>query len=608
MTKKEMSKTKIIVTALGLALFVAAVWVTGEAWAISGGKLKVGDGVEVSGHWDTKGIFFAKSVKKLGEARRPTLRGVIEKISQNDSSFVLYGKTIQADAKTVYLAKGKPGGEFAKLKAGLRAEVTCYVTDEGTWKARKVEWDGVKPTDKIKGTVTHLFFHNQPPDTIEISGLKILVTDQTKLSGSTHYIEAELFSTLSPEEGEANLPHMRLGEQLLVSGDYVHSTRFENRYTLSQVQKDDYQETEPGLRLQAAGSWTPELQSFLQLRLRKKFTFGTFPYRPPTTDSTRFEFQAIEAYLLLRNPGGKGVALQVGKQRVRDQRRWFSYEYLDAARLYVYETHPIVLEASFLPSIFPLRDKKFKTWDDILLQAHYMPNAKNEARLYFLKRRDSSPRNREPVYWGLSYYGRPKYFLTGWLDASLLRGTDKQETQRAFALDVGSSLAAVNLQLRPSFTLGYAAGSGDKVSGDSISQEFRQTGYETNSGRFGGFANFQYYGEVLNPELANIKILTVGAGFRPHRLVSADAVFHTYRQSRLSTKIRLESQALIAPPVAPLANDKNLGWELDFVLGVQKIWQRLNIGYSFGLFNPGKGFLPRKNNAILNRVNIRVEF
>ncbi len=600
---------KTTVQVLKIALFFLSWLGTETIGASSKNKLKIGDGIEILVYRDKSGNLLAKSIKKLVESRRPTMRGAIEKIDQNDSTLLLNGKRIHIDYRTVFSAKGQPNGDFGKLKDGLRVEVICSAAETGDWEARRIEWSGVKPSDKVKGAITRLSPTNQLPDTVEIYGLKILINENTSWLGSTHYIEAELFNNLSPEEGEANLPHLKLGDQVLVSGDYIHSIRFENQYTLSRVQKDDYQETEPGLRFQAAGNWTPEFQSFLQLRLRKKFTFGAFSYRPSTADSTRFEFQAIQAYLLFRNPGGRGVALAAGKQRVRDQRRWLFYEYLDAARFYIYETHPLVLEASVLPSLFPLRDKKFKTWDDILFQVHYMPEAKNEARLYFLRRWDSSTRNREPLYWGLSYYGRPKRFFSGWLDASLLRGTDKQQLQRGFAVDVGGTLAATTLKIRPSLTLGYAVGSGDKVGGDSVSQEYRQTGYETNSGRFGGFANFQYYGEVLNPELANIQIITVGTGFRPHPQFSFDAVLHSYRQNRLSTKIRLESQALISPPVAPLANDKNLGWEIDFIVGVQKIWQRINFGYCFGLFHPGKAFLPvRPDNAILNRINARVEF
>ncbi|HXF48353.1 MAG TPA: alginate export family protein [Verrucomicrobiae bacterium] len=567
-------------------------------------KLKEGDGVEVSGSWN-KGIFDAKSVEKLAEARRPKLRGAIEKLNKADSSFLLFGLKIKVDAKTLFPARGESAGGLENLKEGMRLEVTCNVSKSGAWAADKIDWNEIKASDKIKGTITRMAFDSKPPDTIEISGLKILVTEETDLYGSARYLEEELFGNLTADEGSANVPHIRVGERMLFSGDYRQTTRLEKSYTLSDVQEDDYQDTEPALRLEAAGNWAPEVQSFFQLRLRKKYTFGTFPNRPSTAESTRFEFQAIQAYLLLRAPAGRKAALMVGKQRVRDKREWLFDEYLDAVRLYVYETQPVVLEASFLPSLFPFKNEKYRTWDDLLFRVRFIPDGKNEANVYMLKRWDSDLRNREPVYWGLSYYGRPKKFVTGWVQASLLRGTDKQRDQEAYAFDAGATFAATNFSFRPSLTLGYALGSGDKSSSDTISQEFRQTGYEDNSGRFGGFANFQYYGEVLDPELANLQVLTAAAGFRPHKQVSVDAVFHTYRQHRLDNNVRSN---LITPPVVPNAVSKDLGWEIDFIIGVEKIWRRFNIGYSFGLFNPGDAFAPRIDNAVLNRLNVRVEF
>ncbi|MGH8004617.1 MAG: alginate export family protein [Limisphaerales bacterium] len=591
---------------LWFSVFALTLWLGEGLRAGLYTKLKEEDGVEVSGKWESKGIFVARSVEKLAEARRPKLRGAIEQLNAADSTIVMFGMKIRVSAKTLFPARGTGSGGFGTLKPGMRVEVTCNVSASGFWEADKLDLNEIKPSDKIKGAITRLAFDNNPPDTIEISGLKILVTEETDLYGSSRYLEEELFGNLAAEEGGANLPHLKLGEHLLFSGDYRQTTRFEKRYTLSEVQKDDYQDTEPALRLEAAGHWVPEVQSFFQLRLRKKYAFGTFPYRPTTVESTDFEFQAIQAYLLLRAPQNRGLALTVGKQRVRDHREWLFDEYLDAVRLYFYETRPIVLEASFLPSLVPFEGEKFRTWDDVLFRVRGIPDGKNEANVYVLKRWDSDTRNREPVYWGVSYYGRPKRFVTGWLQAALLRGTDKQRKQEAFAVDVGATFAAVNLSIRPSFTLGYALGSGDKTSGDTVSQEFRQTGYEDNSGRFGGFANFQYYGEAFNPELANIQILTLGTGFRPHRLVSADAVFHTYRQHRLDNDVRSD---LIISPALPTGLDKDLGWEIDFILGVQKIWQRFNLAYSFGLFNPGEAFMPfSPDNAILNRINLRVEF
>ena len=100
--------------------------------------------------------------------------------------------------------------------------------------------------------------------------------------------EMQFFGNLTAEEGGTNVPHIRVSDQLLLSGDYRHTTRLEKSYTLSDVQEDDYQDTEPALRLEAAGNWASEVQSFFQLRLRKKYTFGTFPNRPSTAESTRY--------------------------------------------------------------------------------------------------------------------------------------------------------------------------------------------------------------------------------------------------------------------------------------------------------------------------------
>ncbi|HLG93208.1 MAG TPA: DUF5666 domain-containing protein, partial [candidate division Zixibacteria bacterium] len=207
-------------------------------------RLKVGDGVEVSGRV-SKGIFTAQSVEKLAEARRPKLRGAIEQLDAKDSAIVMFGIKIRVSAKTLFPAKGMTAEGFLNLKIGMRVEVTCNVSSSGAWDADKLDWNETKTSDKIKGAITRLAFDNKPPDTIEISGLKILVTEETDLYGSNRYLEQELFGNLVAEEGGTNLPHMRLGENLLLSGDYRQTTRFENSYTLSEVQKDNYRETEP---------------------------------------------------------------------------------------------------------------------------------------------------------------------------------------------------------------------------------------------------------------------------------------------------------------------------------------------------------------------------
>ncbi len=147
-------------------------------------KLKVGDAVEVKGDWDgAKRIFVAHDIEKLPEPRRPKLRGAIASINSTEKSFMLYGVKIKVDGHTEFLDDVTKTVRFKELKPKTRLEVTCNVDEKGSWIARKISLDKVRPTDKVKGTVTLLAFDGIPPDTFAISGLKILVTGGTDLFG-----------------------------------------------------------------------------------------------------------------------------------------------------------------------------------------------------------------------------------------------------------------------------------------------------------------------------------------------------------------------------------------------------------------------------------------
>ena len=74
----------------------------------------------------------------------------------------------------------------------------------------------------------------------------------------------------------------------------------------------------------------------------------------------------------------------------------------------------------------------------------------------------------------------------------------------------------------------YAWGSGEQ--GNDRDGTFRQTGLQDNDAVLSGVTSFRYYGELLDPELANLHILTAGIGGRLSRNVSLELVGHRYRQ------------------------------------------------------------------------------
>src|SRR2546427_792905 len=99
---------------------------------------------------------------------------------------------------------------------------------------------------------------------------------------------------------------------------------------------------------------------------------------------------------------------------------------------------------------------------------------------------------------------------------------------------------------------------------DGADGTFRQSGLQRNRGSLNGVVSFHYYGEVLDPELTNLRIQSLGAGLRPGRPLSLDLLFHRYRQDVPSR--RLENTELDAKPSGL---DPHLGSEWDLVVGYE---------------------------------------
>jgi alginate production protein len=103
---------------------------------------------------------------------------------------------------------------------------------------------------------------------------------------------------------------------------------------------------------------------------------------------------------------------------------------------------------------------------------------------------------------------------------------------------------------------------------------------------------------VVDPELANLKVLTFGLGWRPRRRVSLDLVGHRYRQHRLSRRW-LESQI----DKNPNGGNSDLGSEVDLVLGwrTNRQW---DLEVVAGWFRPGDAF-GRADDAFFGKVQFR---
>jgi alginate production protein len=152
---------------------------------------------------------------------------------------------------------------------------------------------------------------------------------------------------------------------------------------------------------------------------------------------------------------------------------------------------------------------------------------------------------------------------------------------RGWGIDLGATWIAPS-PLGQRFTLGYARGSGDPNPADGDERAFRQTGLNGNSVGFGGVQSFAGYGVLLDPELANLEILTLGIGMSPADRTSLDLVWHAYRLVELAESLR---DTRLASTLT--GSDRNVGQALDVILAVEE-WDRVELELSISALRAGE--------------------
>lgn len=141
------------------------------------------NGVVLEGTWDPAGVFIAREVEVLPGRRRPSLRGTIQSVDLRRSMFTLYGQSITVGDELVEDYR-------SQLAAGRRVEVTCDVNG-GAWRARKLAFDGIKDSDKIKACATSWELDGVAPESLNIHGITVSLAPRPELGvdNALHHIE-----------------------------------------------------------------------------------------------------------------------------------------------------------------------------------------------------------------------------------------------------------------------------------------------------------------------------------------------------------------------------------------------------------------------------------
>ena len=561
-------------------------------------------------------------------AEEIVLRGQIEFVDEDASEIGILGQRIVVNARTRVPSTIAQVGD---LRQGQWVKVTARAQADGSWQAERIRTDESHERAKIEGLIADRWPQSGRPDSISLSNLVILVYGNTRINDHRLANSERLFrDMLEPRDPDDPAPWLAR-THYWSRGKAGVIQRFENEYTIGDSASDHYREAEPFLKMEFAALGPAGLSAFLKLRARAESVLNDAPLRHRNREPV---ITLYEGFALWRDIAALPIALQVGRQDFEDNREWLFDDQLDAVRWYAYPLYPVTAEFAYVNSLDDSQDNKFRTNHDYLILVHGSVLGSDEVSLYRFWRTDHGTRGREPVWTGLHYHGNGSLF-SPWLDAAWLRGWDKGRRFRANAIDLGATITIPVRAIEWSLTAGYAHGSGNtqnpKVTG--INEQFEQTGYEDNTGQFNGVTSFQYYGEVFDPELANLDILTLGFGVRPRENISIDMIFHRYQQAEYSEDVRRELVATdltvfdlggrgIDPangrPVADLFPYRDVGTGVDAVLGINRVFGVLDIKYVLGFFSPGDAlsppfwselpFKPEKRTAVLSRLGAEWRF
>lgn len=191
-------------------------------------------------------------------------------------------------------------------------------------------------------------------------------------------------------------------------------------------------------------------------------------------------------------------------------------------------------------------------------------------------------------------------------------GSEKRDV-RAWAFDAEVDVAAPAVPFKPVFTLGYAYGSGDDDTTDNTDTAFRQSDMHSNTSYNAGASRAVHnYGEVLRPELSNLHIANVGAtlNFTPH--TDFTVMYHKYWLAEKETDLR---STRIRPSVNGTDNDVGQSVNLSLNSDLEDqfnfdmpVADGVSFRSSAGAFMAGDAYGPNADDDVVWRGLAEIQF
>lgn len=488
-------------------------------------------------------------------------------------SVQVLGHPFTIDADTTFEDADKRRSEPFVPSLGEWLRVKARQKDDET-RARTVRRMEAREQFKVTGEVRAV--DPQGP-TVDVGGIRLPVAQGVDVSPlSQNRASADDPLALFLGEDQKAVPFsLALGGGVSLGGQAAGEYEWNDEFDLDST--NDQDRSKPQVRGRLGALWMMDEAGSYALG---EITFGRDDtIRQDDLDTHNEVLELSRAFVSWR--ATDSLQLLVGRQDFDEEREWLYDEVLDGVRA-IWRAGQFELQLGVAQGRdFAAEENGYEDVDllSVIPTLWLTPDWRVSA--YALQMGDESAQNHAPQLFGVRSLDQPRYGLGHWLELGVARGESGARDVDGYAFEVGG-LWALDLPLRPTIGAGFAFGSGE--ADNARNAGYRQSGLQDNNAKMGGVTSVRYYGELLDPELANLAVTTLCASIRPFDGASLSVLFHTYRQDVASAQLPNTELR-----TSPLGLSRDLGSEIDVVFGY-RLRGSLTVEAIYGRFDPGSAW------------------
>ena len=574
-----------------LRLFILLwAWPT-VSFATGVGDIVPGHWLEVRGQLDEQGVFQVQRLRLVEPQDEEEMIGTLSAASASNQ-YLLFGQRVVLSDKTRY----RRIEESALV--GARVKVKGHYRGPKRFSARSISRRDAG-RERITGQVSGI-------DSSSDGYVLAIMNNKLRIPADIEVSHEQPFSfyTISPQsvalrKGRELSEEDRFGNGIRLSKHLRLTSMLETRYTSEDNfnLEDSEEEGREDLAASARARLILEPTGYgLSGQLEVRYTH----LRRKDDHKGRLELNDTrlgESFIFLDDLFDTDFDLQAGRMDFDDRREWIYDQNLDGLRAY-WGIGGLVAEFAVTTTLSD-GDLWDENTDNYVI---YLTDKQRRYAGWVVHRDTSSPFDQKLSHFGVRAFGNWPERHNSWLEISGIHGRRDDEQGRTdlggWGMDIGTTREIARHWY---LTASWAYGQGDDDKQDGSDRNFRQTGLQDNNAKFSGVTSFRYYGELVDPELANLHIGTLGLGYLISETSSLDVVGHYYRQDKAARK-------LLGSDLDKKVNgvDRELGWEVDAILGLRPVpaW---DIELVLGWFDPGKAF-EEADQAWLGKMQVRYRY